>query len=56
MFRPDPISSARSIEQAISDLARRLDKLEQTDPRAIRIAAMIHDLQAFEMARDQSRG
>jgi len=50
MFRPDLMRS-RSIEQAITDLAKIGAELNPGEPRAIRIAAMIRDLRAFKVAR-----
>jgi hypothetical protein len=50
-FRPDP-KGARSIDEAITDLAGIAGKLLPTEPRAIRIAEMIRSLQEIKAARD----
>jgi hypothetical protein len=50
-FRPDP-KGARSIEEAISDLAGIAGKLIPTEPRAVRIAEMIRGLQEIKAVRD----
>jgi hypothetical protein len=50
-FRPDP-RGARSIDEAIADLAGIAGKLFPTEPRAIRIAEMIRGLQEIKARRD----
>ena len=50
-FRPDP-KGARSIDEAIADLAGIAGKLFPTEPRAIRIAEMIRSLQQIKAERD----
>ena len=50
-FRPDP-KGARSIDQAIADLAVIVEKLIPTDPRALRIAEMIRGLQEVKAGRN----